>query len=82
MYGPWRQRERGQGTESHQSSSDKIGKRNTQRAEMSKLLATRVDSKAALGTGHLQRGVSPSWRAEPKALVCPADADWPLARSC
>lgn len=62
--------ERGQGAESHQSSPDKIGKKkHSQSAEMSKLLATRLDGKSARGTGHLQRGVSPSWRAEPQGSV-------------
>lgn len=41
----------------------------SQTAERSEPLVTRRDSKAAQGTGHLQQGVSTSWRAEPQGGV-------------
>ena len=41
----------------------------SQTAERSEAPVTRRNSKAAPGTGHLQRGVSPSWRAEPQGGV-------------
>lgn len=54
---------------SGQSGSDEIGKREALSAEVPKLLATRLDSTDALGTGHLHCGVSPPWTAQPQDSV-------------
>lgn len=55
-------------TDSCQSCSDKIGKGGAL-SESRRPLATRLDNTAALGTGHLQCGVSPSRTAEPQDSV-------------
>lgn len=67
MYGPWRQRERGQGTESHQSSSDKIGKRNTLREQRClSSLPPEWTARLPWGQGTCREGSAPHGEQSPR----------------
>lgn len=63
-------RKRGQGMEFHQSSSAKMGKREPLSDNREGQASCHLTGQqAAPGTGHLQRGVRPLWRAEPQGGV-------------